>query len=68
METHPIEALTQRNVLTTINTDDPLICDVTLTQEIVATMSALKISLEDIKRYQLRAARAAFLEKSERDN
>ncbi len=68
MENHPIKALTQRNVLTTINTDDPLICDVTLTQEIVATMSALDLSIEDIKRYQLRAARAAFLEKSERDD
>lgn len=68
MEEHPINDLTQRNVLTTINTDDPLICDVTLSQEIVATMLALNLSLDDIKHYQMRAARAAFLEGSERED
>lgn len=68
MQDHPIHRLTRQNVLTTINTDDPLICDVTLSQEIAATMSALDISLEEMKQYQLRAARAAFLEKSEQDD
>lgn len=68
MATHPIQTLTDAHVLTTINTDDPLICDVTLSQEIVLTMSALDISFDDIKGYQLRAAQSAFLEDSERSD
>ena len=68
MEAHPIEALTRNGVLTTINTDDPLICNVNLSQEIVATMEAQNLSLEDIKKYQMRAAQTSFLEPSEREN
>ncbi|MGJ3237677.1 MAG: adenosine deaminase [Anaerolineae bacterium] len=65
MATHPIQLLTDENILTTINTDDPLICNVTLTQEIVATMAALDLTLDDMKQYQMRAARAAFLKGQE---
>lgn len=68
MEAHPIKDLTQRNVLTTINTDDPLICNVDLSQEIAATMLAQNISLDEMKHYQIRAARAAFLDGSERED
>lgn len=68
MESHPIDELTRKQVLTTINTDDPLICGVNLSDEIAATMAALNLSLDDIKRYQLRAARAAFLDPSERED
>lgn len=68
MSSHPIETLTNANILTTINTDDPLICDVTLSQEIALTMSALDISLDDMKQYQWRAVDAAFLDNSERND
>ena len=67
MADHPIQDLTRRNVLTTINTDDPLICNVTLSEEIAATMDAVNLSLDELKDYQLRAARAAFLPKGERE-
>lgn len=67
MEEHPIHELTRNNILTTINTDDPLICNVNLSEEITATMTALDLSLEDIKQYQIRAARAAFLESDDRN-
>ena len=68
MEEHPIHELTRNQVLTTINTDDPLICNVTLSKEIVSTMSALNLSLDDVKQYQMRAARASFLEKDEQED
>ncbi|MGB7340468.1 MAG: adenosine deaminase [Phototrophicaceae bacterium] len=68
MADHPIHQLTRQNVITTINTDDPLICNVTLSEEIAATMSALNLSLDDMKQYQLRAARSAFLDTDERND
>lgn len=68
MADHPIHKLTQQNVITTINTDDPLICNVTLSQEIVATMDALSLTLDDVKQYQIRAAQSAFLNDSERSD
>ncbi|MEM9955058.1 MAG: adenosine deaminase [Chloroflexota bacterium] len=63
---HPIQALTEQGVQTTINTDDPLICNVNLSQEIHATMLALNLSLNDIKQYQIRAAQSSFLSSDER--
>ncbi|MEO1289713.1 MAG: adenosine deaminase, partial [Chloroflexota bacterium] len=63
---HPIQALTEQGVQTTINTDDPLICNVNLSQEIYATMRALNLSLDDIKQYQIRAAQSSFLPSDER--
>jgi len=67
METHPMHDLTELNVLTTINTDDPLICDVNLSEEIYASMQAMNIPLNEIKQYQIRAAQASFLDATERD-
>ena len=67
MDQHPLQALTRQHVLATINTDDPLVCNVTLSQEIEAVMMHTDITLEDIKEYMLRAARAAFLPQSERE-
>ncbi|MEL6308192.1 MAG: adenosine deaminase [Chloroflexota bacterium] len=66
MEMHPMHDLTGLNVMTTINTDDPLICNVDLTEEIYASMQAMNISLSEIKQYQIRAAQASFLEPDER--
>lgn len=66
MSDHPLALLTQKGVLTTINTDDPLICNVNLTEEIVATMQALDLSLNDVKQYQIRAAEVSFLPSDER--
>jgi adenosine deaminase len=67
MATHPLIDLTRRNVLTTINTDDPLICNIDLSDEIGRVMHYMDLSLEDIKQYMLRAARSAFLPPSERE-
>jgi adenosine deaminase len=68
METHPLIDLTRRKVLTTINTDDPLIQNIDLSGEIGSVMHYMGLSLDDIKQYMLRAARAAFLPQSERED
>lgn len=67
---HSLVALYRAGVVTTINTDDPLICNITLTDELerVLTMQPAHdepLSLDDIKRMQLNAARAAFLSPEE---
>jgi len=64
---HPLIALTRQHVLTTINTDDPLICDITLSDEIARVMHTMDISLDAIKEFTLRAARASFLPDGERE-
>jgi adenosine deaminase len=63
---HPLIHLTQLNVKTTLNTDDPLLCNVSLSDEIAMVMEKMHVSLDEIKQYTLRAARAAFLPESER--
>lgn len=67
LDNHPLILLTDHDVLTTINTDDPSVCNVTLSEEIALTMTHIGLTLEDIKKYTLRAARAAFLPNAERD-
>ncbi len=64
---HPLIALTRQRVLTTINTDDPLVCDITLSDEIARVMTAMNVSLEEIKEFTLRAARSSFLPDGERE-
>lgn len=66
LENHPIIQLTEMNVLTTLNTDDPLICDVSLSDEIAVAMDLMGTSIEEIKGYTLRAAEAAFLPSDEK--
>jgi adenosine deaminase len=68
LEDHPLQALTRRHVLTTLNTDDPLLCNITLSDEIAVVIQYMDNTLDDIKQYMLRAARATFLPHSEREN
>jgi adenosine deaminase len=58
---HPLDPLYRQGIRTTINTDDPLICGVTMTDEIVQVMATMPITLDDVKRNILTAAEAAFL-------
>lgn len=64
---HPLIALTRQRVLTTINTDDPLVCDITLSDEIARVMTTMNVSLDEIKEFTLRAARSSFLPDGERE-
>jgi adenosine deaminase len=63
---HPLAELWRQRVLTTINTDDPLVSGITLTDEMVRAVSYLSLTVDDIKQQTLTAAQAAFLPESER--
>jgi adenosine deaminase len=65
-EHHPIAALYRSGIKTTINTDDPLVCDITLTDEIVNLIQHGQMTLDDVKAHTLTAASAAFLPDGER--
>ena len=64
---HPLQSLFRQHVLTTINTDDPLVSNITLTDEIERAMNHMSFTLDDVKQQTLTAARAAFLPEKERD-
>lgn len=66
LESHPLPKLDREGVLTTINTDDPLVSNITLTEEIVRVMEHMNFTMEDVKRQILNAANAAFLPPSEK--
>jgi adenosine deaminase len=65
-DVHPLVPLYRRGVRTTINTDDPLICNVTLSDEIARVMETMPLTLDDIKRNTLTAAEASFLPPEQR--
>jgi adenosine deaminase len=67
LESHPLPELLRNNLHTTINTDDPLVSNITLTDELVCAMDCMALTLDDVKRQMLTAARASFLPPSERD-
>jgi adenosine deaminase len=64
---HPLGRLYRQQILTTINTDDPLVSNITLSNEIEQVMANLSFTLDDVKQQIRTAARAAFLPESERD-
>jgi len=63
---HPLRDMAYLDVRTTLNTDDPAISDITLTDELYLTMKSLDFSLDEIKRMILTAAESAFLPDAER--
>ena len=65
---HPLLQLYQQGVPTTINTDDPMVSDITLSDEMFRAITVLSFTLDDVKEQTLSAARAAFLPEDERDD
>ncbi len=63
---HPLRDLYSLCLRTTINTDDPSISDVTLTDEYQIAVEALGFQFEDIKQTILTAAESAFLPPAEK--
>jgi adenosine deaminase len=60
---HPIHELTRRHGLnTTLNTDDPAILGITLSDELDFAQTRLGLSREELQAMNLRAARQAFLD------
>jgi adenosine deaminase len=64
---HPLKPLYRRGVFTTINTDDPLVSDLRLSDEIANVIEYLALSWDDVKQQTLYAARSAFLPPEERE-
>jgi adenosine deaminase len=66
LEQHPLKKLYHLSLLTTINTDDPSVSDITLTDEMVVVMNHLGLTLDDVKTNILNAVQVAFLRDDER--
>ncbi len=64
---HPLRSLYRAGLLTTLNTDDPSISGITLTDEYFVAVKHLGLSIDDVKQQAMNAARAAFLPDSERE-
>lgn len=63
---HPLPRMLSLGLNTTVNTDDPNISQITLSDEYHLVCEDLNISLENLKGCILSAARAAFIEEAER--
>jgi len=65
-ETHPLREMYKDGLNTTINTDDPSISAIGLTDEYVLAVKKLNFSTDDIKQNILNAAKVAFLPEDQR--
>jgi len=68
LESHPLAAMTSFDLMTTLNTDDPSVCAVSLSEEMARAVVYMGLSLDDLSAYILRAVQATFLPASERDD
>jgi adenosine deaminase len=66
IEQHPLPDMRYLNLNTTINTDDPSVSNITLTDELYLAMKALGFGLDDVKKNILNAVHSAFLPDAER--
>jgi len=67
LKAHPLGAMLKAGLNVTINTDDPSISRITLSQEYHTVCESLGLSMDTLKRRILAAAQAAFLSDHERD-
>ena len=65
-DSHPLPDLIDSGLKVTINTDDPLIFNVNLTDELYRSTQHFSLTLDDMKEQTILAAQAAFLPESER--
>ncbi len=63
---HPLLTFFRHGIPVTINTDDPSISNITLTDEYLVAVRVIGISFSELKTIILNAARAAFLPADER--
>lgn len=66
MNQHPLRDMNYLGLRTTLNTDDPAISNITLTDELVNAVENLGMTTADVQRSLVRSAEAAFLLPSER--
>jgi adenosine deaminase len=58
---HPLPRLVQAGVRVTLNTDDPSLSAITLSEEYRRVLAFMPLTLDDVKRMIITAAEAAFL-------
>lgn len=63
---HPLQSLFRQGAMTTLNTDDPLVSNITLSDEMTYAVNEMNLTLDDLKQQTLNAARVAFLPPDER--
>lgn len=68
LKNHPIFAYHQLGIPVTINTDDPSICNVTLTDEFIVATRGIGMPMHLLTDLTLNAARASFLPEAEKSN
>lgn len=64
---HPLADLLALGLRVTINTDDPSISDTTLTDEYMAVVAAMGMTMEQLKQMIIMAAEASFQPQDERE-
>lgn len=64
---HPLVTMLAQGARVTINTDDPSICDMTLTDEYMMVMLAMSVTLQQIKRAILTAVDVSFQAQGDRE-
>ncbi|WOF24131.1 adenosine deaminase [Microbacterium betulae] len=67
IEDHPFDLLYQLGFCVTVNTDNRLMSRTSLTRELAVLVTAFGYDLDDIERFQLNAAAAAFLPVEQRE-
>jgi adenosine deaminase len=68
LEEHPLPDMIEAGLTTTINTDDPSISRISLSDEFQTASERLGLTMPVLKKQVLNAANAAFLPKDERDD
>jgi adenosine deaminase len=66
IENHPFEILHKEKFRVTLNTDDRLMSDTTLTKEFMVAVENFNLSLEDIEKITLNSMKSAFIPYKER--
>ena len=67
LEAHPLPAMIDAGLLTTINTDDPSISRITLSNEFQMVNDKLRVPLATLKELTMNAVNAAFLSDAEKE-
>jgi adenosine deaminase len=66
LDQHPLRDMYELGLKTTINSDDPSISNITLSDELALSINRLRMTLDDVKRNIINAAQSAFLPDDER--
>jgi len=66
LENHPFGILLKEKFRVTINTDDRLMSDITMTKEFLTAIDYFKLSLDDIEKITINSMKSAFIPYKER--